>query len=313
VARQDIGRPEIRILESVNLFGQLTAEQLSRHLSYSFRYTQSKCKDLTDKKYLMRLTLPKRTQAGSVPYVYTLARCGRQYLGSQDEDFPPSVKKRYRPSEEQARLHSLSVNEVLLQFIKETETDPDLSLVRYIPEPEFVREPIKVSIPDRSGTQTVSLIPDLWLHVRQMIDDTPIANCFCVEVNLTPVEQKRWRRKVSMYLNCDAGYIKRIGVQWLQVLTIVNSPGTVLRRGAGTLSEKEKKERQKEVNAAEKTLRDYLQWTEKELVSQNRRSDADLFLFTSAPLDALSPKDLLFSKAYSIPFEPDTTSLFTCE
>src|SRR5688572_22138665 len=98
LVQSDIGRPEDRILVAINLFDQLTAEQLSRHLSYSFRYTQNICKALAEKKYLQRLTLPKTTQGGGVPYVYTLARKGRQYLSSQDEDPRAKVKSRYRPS-----------------------------------------------------------------------------------------------------------------------------------------------------------------------------------------------------------------------
>src|SRR5215208_4720517 len=35
VAGSDIGRPEERILVAINLFDQMTSEQLSRHLSYS--------------------------------------------------------------------------------------------------------------------------------------------------------------------------------------------------------------------------------------------------------------------------------------
>src|SRR5215203_4858165 len=104
----DIGRPEEIILVAINLFDQLTAEQLSRHLSYSFRYTQSICKTLAEKKYLQRLTLPKRTQGGGVPYVYTLARKGRQYLSTQDADSGVKVKSRYRPSEVRARFHTLA-------------------------------------------------------------------------------------------------------------------------------------------------------------------------------------------------------------
>src|SRR5688572_10376880 len=146
-----IGRPEGRILEAVNLFGQLTAEQLSRHLDYSFRYTQDRCKGLADGKYLQRLTLPKRTQAGSVPYVYTLARKGRRRL--TDEGI--AVPTRYRPSEQQARLHTLAVNEVLLQVMKLTNENPSLTLVLYITDREFQHEPIKVSPPGRYGQETV--------------------------------------------------------------------------------------------------------------------------------------------------------------
>jgi hypothetical protein len=309
VAGSDIGRPEERILMAINLFDQLTAEQLSRHLSYSFRYTQHICKTLTEKKYLQRLTLPKITQGGGVPYVYTLARKGRQYLTSQDADLGAKIKSRYRPSEVRARLHTLATNEVLLQVMQATELDPNLSLERFIPEIEFLNTPIKVTIPERSDSDTVSLIPDLWIQLRQTVGNKAYTYCFCIEVNLTPLEQKRWRRKVSMYLNCTEGYKKRVGKDVLQVLTIINSQTTVLRRGAGTYKDRELQERKRGVQAAEKTLQDYITWTEKELGEQQKREEADLFLFTSAPLDLLTPVDLLYTSHNSSPFASEPVPL----
>src|SRR5215212_2886697 len=175
-----IGRPEGRILEAVNVFEQLTAEQLARHLDYSFRYTQGKCKALSDAQYLQRLTLPKRMQAGSVPYVYTLARGGRKHL-QDTEDGTPRVKTRYRPSNEQARIHTLAVSEVLLQVMKATERDPSLSLVRHITDRDFHNEPIHVSLREKGKATTAALIPDLWLHIRQSGEKT-YSYYFCIEV-----------------------------------------------------------------------------------------------------------------------------------
>jgi hypothetical protein len=309
VAGHTIGRPEGRILEAVNLFEQLTAEQLSRHLGYSFRYTQARCKDLADKKYLQRLTLPKRTPGGGVPYVYTLGRRGRDYLSSLDEDSSLPVKKRYRPSEERAQLHTLATNEVLLQVMKITETDPALTLRRFIPEREFQQEPVTVTLPEKDGGQTVSLIPDLWLHVRQRVGDKAYSIGFCIEVNLTPIEQRRWRRKVSMYLNCEDGYTKRVGTKAFRVVTFIASPATVLRRGTGAFSKQGLQERERELAATEKRKKDFLLWTQRELAAQNREKDADLFLFSSYPIDSLRPKKLVFSDHFSMPFEGSQTSL----
>jgi hypothetical protein len=309
VAGSDIGRPEERILVAINLFDQLTAEQLSRHLSYSFRYTQNICKALADKKYLQRLTLPKRTQGGGVPYVYTLARKGRQYLTSQDADLGAKVKSRYRPSEVRARLHTLATNETLLQVMQAADSDPNLSLERFIPEIEFLNEPIKVTIPQRSISDTVSLIPDLWIQLRQQVGSKAYTYCFCIEVNLTSLEQKRWRRKVSMYLNCSEGYKKRVGIDVLQILTIINSQTTVLRRGAGAYKDGDLQDRKRGIQAAEKTMLDYINWTEKELREQEKREEADLFLFTSMPLDVLTPVDILFSAHNTSPYAPEPVPL----
>jgi hypothetical protein len=309
VARGTIGWPEQRILEALSLFDQLTAEQLSRLLDYSFRYTQDRCKALYDRKYLQRLTLPKRTPGGGVPYVYTLGRKGRNYLKELDEEAAERLKSRYRPSDETARLHTLATNEVLLQVRKITKTDPSLSLVRTITEREFQNEPIKVTLPDSSGPQTVSLIPDLWLHLRHRVETKTYTHCFCIEVNLTSVEQRRWRRKVAMYLNCAEGYKKRVGSSVLQVVTIINGPATVLRRGAGSYSEQEQKARMADMRASEKTKADYITWTEKELTLQNKQDEADLFLFTSAPLDTFTPQDLLFSEQFVQPFDTGAVPL----
>jgi len=306
---RDIGRPEGRILEALALFDQLTAEQLSRHLDYQFRYTQHKCKGLADGKYLQRLTLPKRMQAGSVPYVYTLGRSGRDYISSLGENATPQLKKRYRPSEQRASYHTLAINEILLQVRKITETDQALTLRRYIPEREFQQDPIKVTLPQKDGGKSVSLIPDLWLYVRQRVGGKAYSLGICIEVNLTPIEQRRWRRKISMYLNCFEGYYTRVGTKALLVVTFIASPGTVLRKGSGSLSNQEQQERNLALREAEKRKSDYLAWTEKELVAQNKRSDADLFLFSAAPLDTLTPIELVYAEHFASPFENEPTTL----
>jgi len=138
--------------------------------------------------------------------------------------------------------------------------------------------------------------------MKQTVGKKVYTYCFCIEVNLTPIEQKRWRRKVSMYLNCQEGYIERLGVDILQVVVLCATPETVLRKGTGELSDTERQERTRALRAADKTKADYLFWTEKELAQQNKRQEeADLFLFTSAPLDKASPMELLFSSLFSMP------------
>jgi len=306
-----IGRPEVRILEAVNRFDQITAEQLSRYLSYSFRYTQDKCKSLADHSYLQRLTLPKRRPSGGVPYVYTLARRGRQFLYGEGTTLS---KQRYRPSEQRTNLHTLAVNEVLLHVLKLTETDPALSLTEYLAEREFLHDPIKVLLPSEEKETPVSLIPDLWIHLRQTINKKAYTYCFCIEVNLTPIEQKRWRRKVSMYLNCQEGYIERLGVNILQVVVLCAAPETVLRKGTGELSETEQQERKRAMSVAEKTKADYLFWTEKELAQQNKKQEeADLFLFTSAPLDKVTALELFYSALFSMPKSKEIVALIPQE
>lgn len=246
-----------------------------------------------------------------MPYVYTLARKGRKYLQDREEG-QVTVKERYRPSEQQARIHTLATNEVLLQVMQATKMDPSLSLVRFIQDRDFQNEPIQVPNPDKSRSETVSLIPDLWLHVRQRGEKT-YSYYFCIEVNLTPVEQKRWRRKVALYLHCAKGIKKRVGVDMFQVVTFLASPFTVLRRATGSYSQEELEEREKALKEAEKRKSDYLLWTERELAAQNREGDSDWFFFSSLPLDSLTPSDLLFSEHFSTPFNPEADTLIPAE
>ena len=100
----------------------------------------------------------------------------------------------------------------------------------------------------------------------------------------------------------------------MQVVVLCATPETVLRKGTGELSETEVQERKRAMSVTDKTKADSLFWTEKELAQQNKRQEeADLFLFTSAPLDKAAPMEHLYSEHFSMPNSKDIVALIPQE
>src|SRR5215204_658649 len=159
------------IMEALSMFRYLTAEQLSRYLGLSHHYTQVTCQELTAQKFLLALTPTKQLQAGSVPYVYTLAAKGQRFVAEEGlehiEDAVPidsegsGKRRRFRPSEERAKtftlLHSLAVNEVLIQAKLLEKEDASITLSRFVTEQGFLEHPIEVQTGDNYKRETVSL------------------------------------------------------------------------------------------------------------------------------------------------------------
>src|SRR5215208_4712294 len=237
----ELSKPQRAILESLGVFQFLTAEQLTRYLysPASRTYVQKHLLELTKNRYLTTLTPPKQTRFGSAPFVYTLARRGRSFLQSEGQ----VLDARFRPSEVKARRggplqHTLAVNEVLLQaFLLERETE-GLSVQDFVTAREWNRQPLRVEVPTGTGgngDKVVSLSPDLWLNISMGGFEYRL----CIDVNLTPVEQKRWRRKVASYLHCLPSYKARFGSEGITVVVIVATASDFpkSRRAATSLPE----------------------------------------------------------------------------
>src|SRR5215207_8513352 len=111
-----LNKPRIRILSEMPVYHELTAEQLTRILGYSYRYIQDECKKLSSLNMLQSVPVekkPRDARVGNLPYVYVLGTAGREYLLSEGHIVWP----RWRPEEEKDRagyLHTLAVNDVLI-------------------------------------------------------------------------------------------------------------------------------------------------------------------------------------------------------
>src|SRR5438552_3253113 len=92
-----IGPADDLILHALYRFHYLTSSQICRLLysPSSLGYVRSKLKALADAELVLTLFLPRPTQRGSAPSIFTLARKGLNYLDACGID----VDARFHPSE----------------------------------------------------------------------------------------------------------------------------------------------------------------------------------------------------------------------
>jgi hypothetical protein len=309
----DLGKPKRVILEALSVFHCLTAEQLTRYLyrSSSHAYVQRHLRELVKANHLQTIVPPKQIRYGTVPFVYALTTRARNYLiGS---GIP--VKARFWPSDDVRRrggplLHTLAVNEVLLKAKLLQEDAPGLALEGFVHERDFARNPLKVEMSEDGQEKTVSLSPDLWLAIKAGNYEFS----FCVEVNLTPVEQKRWRRRVRAYLHCLPSYKKRFGTEVITVPTVIESSVNFPKTQRNVQTPEEIHMRDTEALLREKRLTDLVRWTEAELEALNATHAADMFPFSSVSLLDMSPREFFTSSHWIIPFDRSPRALlFTGE
>ncbi len=181
------------VLRLVATYHYLTAQQIcrARYAPGSLTRVQTIVKRLRDAGYLQAIFLPRRTQAGSAPSVYTLTRKGRLYL--QQQGVPVTI--RVRPSEEQAHsylflAHTLCVNDVLLAAVQVTQQEQGIQLVRMHSDHELKHTPLSVTT--RTG-EHLGVIPDAWLDFRVGLWQ----HCIAVELDRGTEEKKAWIRKVQ--------------------------------------------------------------------------------------------------------------------
>jgi hypothetical protein len=302
-----LNKPRIRILSELPLYHELTAEQLTRILGYSYRYMQDECKKLSAKSVNMLQSVPvekkpRDARVGNLPYVYVLGTAGRQYLLSEGH----TVWPRWRPEEEKDRagyLHTLAVNDVLINARVLQKDHPGFLLENFVHEREFRSEPIQVTTPDR--VTPVNLRPDLWLDLRDY--NTRKRYVYSVEVNLTHLDRKRFVKKLRLYLHSrDESYEKRFGTQIHVVIFVIQTRSHFPRpyRAPGYQpTQQELKNREIEYTRGQNRLMDFKQWTEEELTRAGEISDASFFRFSAAPLDTLTPSEFFFSPHFYVPFD----------
>jgi hypothetical protein len=313
-----LGKAQRDILQALSVFPYFTSEQLSRYLELNLRYIQDNLKTLTDAKFILPLTPTKQLRVGSLPYVYTLAAKGRKYVASEGlEDALETrtdtngeeYKTRFRPSEERKKtftlLHSIAVSEVLLKAKLLTREEPSIALTGYVKERGFEVSPLRVTVSKGGRERVVSLSPDLWLDFE--LDE--YRYCFLIEVNLTPVEQKRWRHKVASYLASLAEYKRRFETDILVVVTFIESPVNFPKGKRTGRTSFENMRFQEEERVRTKRMQDMLRWTERELSARNVPGASDHFLFTTVDLNSASPRDIFLAPLYRTPFSQGSEPL----
>ncbi len=275
-----LGVTDDAILAALAQYYYLTALQVTRLLVSRGALTrvQTKLKRLTDAGYLQRLYLPRPSQSGKAPSIYTLARRGLNYLMASERATNP----RYHPVE-QTELsylflsHTLAVNDFLIGARLLTRQLPDVVLNDSRHERELKREPVHVTItegPHHTPTK-LAVIPDGWLqfHVHAAAETGVV-----LELDRGHIEQKRWRRRVAALLAYARGPYEEQFHTPAITIAVLATPG-------------------------EKRATDLLRWTEAELTARGETAEADLFRFTGLPPDS-DPLALYTVPTWLRPFDP---------
>jgi hypothetical protein len=168
------------LLEAILQLKLLNAEQLTRryYKAGSLVTVKNRLTVLTREHYVDYLKLP--TTEGNGPYVYFIARKGRDYFQELEED----VKEYYRPGKEQEKhyftlMHVLELNDVIIAAQLLPKYAPVYSLLSIQHDRDLQYEPLSVSVA-RSVTarvegvikeawreETIHVIPDALLEFRR--------------------------------------------------------------------------------------------------------------------------------------------------
>lgn len=268
-----LGASDERVIAACGRYHFLTAQQVCR-LFYrrgSRSYVQSKLKWLTDCGYFQRLFLPRASQHGSSPSVYTLARKGIRFLKSCGV----LGDMRYRPSEtrEHSYLflsHTLAVSDLLISVECLCRSVRGIELHRMLHERALKRSPVYVT--DEAGGR-FAVVPDGFVELR--LNDYQV--CLVFEVDRGTEGQKRWRRKIRGLLDFANGpYQNRFQTNSLTIATVA-LPG-------------------------KKRLADLMKWTEAEM-EDDGLDVADLFRLTSLNPVKTSPEVFFLSSCWHKPFD----------
>lgn len=191
----------------------------------------------------------------------------------------------------------MAVNEFLLKALLLVEEFPqDLQLLKHLHEQYWNGNPLKVQKPREEKPKGLS--PDLLLAFRSYNPRNQY--WFPVEINLSREWEKDWIAKVELYRYCIPAYKERLGTDILTTIpVVVASPAAFPRMLYGT---EPSEQHQREATERQRRMELLKTWTEETLERLRMRREADLFSFTCAPLDELSPTELFFGTHWYIPF-----------
>jgi hypothetical protein len=274
-----------QILHAVLRYHYLTARQLTL-LRYTYptslEHAQRNLKRLSDGGYLLRLFLPRTSQYGSAPSVYTLARPGMRELEALGVTVPARARPaRVRTASYLHLTHTLACSEVLIAAEMLAKRDPRVRIAQMLHELDFKRQPTKVTVADEAGQPvTLSYAPDGYLDV---VVEGQYEQPMIFEVDRDTEHQAKWRRKLRSILAYHRGpYQRTFGTEYLTICVITTG--------------------------GQRRLSELLRWTELELNGRGAE-DADLFRFTAHRLVETDPADLFLAPRWRRPFDPTPAAL----
>lgn len=269
------------ILRALHAYRYLTAAQLTRLLYApgSLTYVQTKLKGLRERGVVQAIFLPRRTQAGSAPSVYTLARAGQRQVAQLGITIPP----RARPGEETGRSylflsHTLAVNDVVIAAALLTRHQNAVQLAAWQHEHEIKHRPLAVSL---GHNKRQLVVPDAWLDFRVPGGEQV---CVLLELDRGTEDRSQWTKKLAGLLAALQGPYQAAFDTDSAVVAVLTTAGDV-RAGA------------------------LLAWSESVLKEQHQERLAQAFCFQAAQPGAVSPQDLFLAPSWRAPFQPDRVPL----
>jgi hypothetical protein len=295
-------RTKQTILETVHMLGQATIEQIVR-LNWSAGYKrdiQRHASQMVRDEILEVDIPPKYTRFGSSPHVYLTGRNSGKYLKALGYEV-----KRYRGLREKRRAdpHSLAVNDFLINTLLLEKQNTGVFVRTFETEEQVNANPLRVPVPKTDGTwETKSLASDLFVVLET--EYPARKHGLLPEIYTSKIDLKRWRDKVRAYLYCFEAYKARFGTEYLTAIPVLVATRQHFPRvQLSTLTEKERMDRQLEERRRQKRLLDMLRATELEIDQLGAHAEADLFLFSAAPLDELTPEEQHYSPLWYAPFQ----------
>ena len=280
---------EDRILQAVLRYHYLTSKQLTKLLfTYpsSHNHAREYLQSLTARGYLQRLYLPRASQYGGAPSVFTLSRKGQQHLAQSGADVPTRARPyKQRQHTHLFYAHTLAVTDFLLAAERLTRQHPDFTIARLLHDRDLQRTLARVTITDpETGVRSeVTYIPDGYLDLRHPAPDGTGTDwwCLALELDRGTEGQAKFRRKLRAILAWEDGpYQREFGTRVLTVCIVAVPTPTA---------------------PGPKRLAQLLSWTRTELAALGRERDADVFRLTTLDLEEASPEEVFLAPRWYAP------------
>jgi hypothetical protein len=295
-----------KVLIGLHELGCGTAEQLLQLLRYrdgSLRSMRRTLHTLTDEKFVEPELPNKQTDYGRAPYVYFVGRKGRLYLKQLGVD----ITKRYRKREDRLHTgewinHSLAVGDLYILARHMEYYVSDIWIEEFRHEWELNANPFEVTVPSDTGKTTERFASDsLYLFA-----DRERKRFQLPEIYTTPIDEKRWKRKVRAYSYSFPLFHKQFGVRNMRVPVIIARAADFPK-----LTTEKRSEEQElwEQHDQEKRLANMLAWTQDEMARLGFRKHADVFYFSPIRHNRVSFKEFFFSPHWSVPFQTQKKAL----
>lgn len=241
-------------------------------------------------------TIPnKQTNYGRAPNVYLIGRRGRSYLADRGE----MVTKRYRKREDRLHKgdpinHTLAVGDALIHAKHLEYYIPDIWLEEYSHEWELNANPYRVAVPYEDGQKIERLAPDSIFR----FDDAARNRLILLEIYRTPIDEKRWKRKVRTYVHAWPIFKQQFGVRDLQIAVINGRESDFPKL---VTEKRDEAQDLLEARQQHRRHRNMLRWTAEEMEQLGYADHADIFYFSTIRHNRVSFQEFWFSPHWTIP------------